>query len=139
MNTKSVVKITKIFMPIFVLLFIGFADLAMAAPTGSESLVQVVSRVEGNVLSIARLLILISYVAGVGFAMAGVLQFKAHKDNPTQTPLSKPVVYLCVGAFLLFLPSLMGTAGKSIFGGNTGDTPTSSINITDIDTASGNQ
>ena len=87
---------------------------------------------KANVLTIARLMVLISYVSGIGFAMAGILQFKAHKDNPAQVPLSKPIVYVCVGAFLLFLPQLMGTTGKSVFGSNAGDINTTNINVNDI-------
>src|SRR5437764_14991876 len=29
-----------------------------------------------------------AYIAGVGFAIIGLLKFKAHKDNPAQIPLS---------------------------------------------------
>lgn len=115
-------------------IFACFYNVAVAgaATGGAESLATVVQRVESNIAAVSRLLILISYVAGVGFAMAGVLQFKAHKDNPTQVPLSKPIVYVCVGAFLLFLPKLMSTAGKSIFGADSAAGPTESIDISNI-------
>ncbi len=66
--------------------------------------------------AIATLLNVVSYVAGVGFALAGVLQFKAHKENPQQVPLSKPIVLIVVAAALLFLPSIMNIAGSSLFG-----------------------
>lgn len=113
---------------ISLLLLLMMCNVADAAASNTESLGQVIGRVESNVLTVARLMVLISYVSGVGFAMAGVLQFKAHKDNPAQVPLSKPIVYVCVGAFLLFLPQLMGTAGKSVFGDNAGDLNADSIN-----------
>lgn len=64
--------------------------------------------------AIAQLLNVAAYVAGVGFALAGVLQFKAHKENPQQTPLSKPVVMIIVAAALLFLPAILKVAGKSL-------------------------
>ena len=67
--------------------------------------------------AIATLLSVASYVAGVGFALAGILQFKAHKENPQQTPLSKPVVMIVVAACLLFLPTILSVAGASVFGG----------------------
>lgn len=66
--------------------------------------------------AISKLLSVASYVAGVGFALAGILQFKAHKEAPTQTPLSKPVVMLVVAACLLFLPTILTVAGSSLFG-----------------------
>jgi len=73
-----------------------------------------------QVRTVANLLVIVAYVAGVGFALAGVVQFKAHKDNPAQVPLSKPLVYLIVGACLLFLPAIMKSAGGTIFK-DTGD------------------
>lgn len=114
------------------LLLLMMLNLFNVANAATESLGAVIGRVEKNVLTIARLMVLISYVAGIGFAMAGILQFKAHKDNPAQVPLSKPIVYVCVGAFLLFLPQLMGTAGKSVFGDNAGELSTTNININEV-------
>ena len=69
-----------------------------------------------QVITIARLLSTVSYVTGVGFALSRILQFKAHKDNPQQIPLSKPVVTIIVATCLLFLPSVLGIAGTSLFG-----------------------
>ena len=66
--------------------------------------------------AIAKLLSVTAYVAGVGFALAGVLQFKTHKENPQQTPLSKPVVMIVVAACLLFLPTILTIAGASLLG-----------------------
>jgi intracellular multiplication protein IcmD len=88
--------------------------------------------IKADIGTVAQLLIVISYIAGVGFALAGIIQFKAHKDNPTQTPLSKPMVYLIVGACLLFLPTVIRTAGQSVFGSEkqTGEeSQTSTITI----------
>ena len=84
-----------------------------AADTG---LGKVAATVTDQLGAMATLMVYVAYVAGVGFALAGVLQFKAHKDNPQQTPLSKPIVLILVAACLLFLPSVMKAAGGSIFG-----------------------
>lgn len=94
------------------------ATLAVGAAYGEgNDLAAVSSTLTTQIKSLAGLLVIVAYVAGIGFALAGVIQFKAHKDNPAQVPLSKPIVYLGVGACLLFLPALMGTAGNTIFGG----------------------
>jgi intracellular multiplication protein IcmD len=90
----------------------------VSAGTG-EDLTKVVDRVQTNIGSLTPLLSLISYIAGIAFCIAGIVQFKAHKDNPTQVPLSKPLVYIGVGSALLFLPSIVSTAGQTIFGGGT--------------------
>ena len=89
-----------------------------AVAGSSQSLSDIVSNVQGNVLTLGPLLTIISYVAGVGFAIGGIVKFKAHKDNPTQVSLSQPIVLLFVGAALLFLPSIMASAGSTVFGGS---------------------
>ncbi len=91
------------------------ANVATAAGN-AQSLSSIAKNVQGNILSIVTLLIVIAYVAGVGFALAGILQFKAHKENPAQVPLSKPIVLIAVAACLLFLPTIMQTAGSTVFG-----------------------
>jgi len=96
------------------LLFLS--ELAYAA--AAQSLSDIVGNVQGNILVLGPLLTVVSYISGVGFAIAGIVQFKAHKDNPAQVPLSKPMVYLGVGAALLFLPSIMTSAGQTVFAGS---------------------
>lgn len=110
-------------------LILNYLNIANAAV---EDMTTVVQRIEKNINSVGRLMVLISYVAGIGFAMAGVLQFKAHKDNPTQVPLSKPIVYICVAAFLLFLPQLMTTAGKTVFDSTTDLSTKDNLKVEDI-------
>lgn len=86
------------------------------ADAGSTGVGKIATNVTEQLGSVAQLLVYIAYVAGVGFALAGILQFKAHKDNPQQTPLSKPVMLVIVAACLLFLPTVMSAAGGTIFG-----------------------
>lgn len=89
-----------------------FASMAFA---GGQDITALTTKVKTQATAIAQLLNVAAYVAGVGFALAGVLQFKAHKDNPQQTPLSKPVVMIVVAACLLFLPTVLDIAGESLF------------------------
>lgn len=98
----------------------------------AQTLTELADNLQKNVKSLDTLLTIISYIAGVGFCIAGILQFKAHKDNPAQVPLSKPMVYLGVGAALLFLPSIMSSAGSTIFG--TGNTTNAGAGKTGLDT-----
>lgn len=116
MNTMLITKTKKYLKLISPVLLITVTNLAIASGSSGQSLGAIVNNVQKNVLSLISLLIIIAYVAGVGFALAGILQFKAHKDNPTQVPLSKPIVFLAVAACLLFMPSIMKTAGKTVFG-----------------------
>lgn len=67
--------------------------------------------------AVGQLIVAIAFLAGIGFIMAAIFKFKQHKDNPTQIPLGTPLAMLVIGAFLVFLPSLIGPAGVTIFGG----------------------
>lgn len=94
------------------------SNLALAADAttaGEGSLGSVAATITGSMTNVAKLITATSYVAGVGFALMGMLKLKAHKDNPTQVPLSQPIVLLCIAAGLVFLPSLIKTAGKTVW------------------------
>ena len=71
-------------------------------------------------VSVAKLITAGSYLAGLGFAIGGILKFKQHKDNPTQVTIGQPIALIFVAAALLFLPSILGVAGYTLFeGGGT--------------------
>lgn len=82
-----------------------------------QSLGDVASNVTDSMTNVGKLITAASYVAGVGFALMGMLKFKAHKDNPSQTPLSQPIVLLAIAAGLVFLPSLISTTGQTVWKG----------------------
>lgn len=69
---------------------------------------------------LAKLITAGAYMAGIGFVMASMLKFKAHKDNPTQIPIGTPIALLFVGSALIFLPHIFIIAGYTIFGGTSG-------------------
>lgn len=111
MNNKSLGRIA------FASLLMADMFYSCAFAAGSDvGLGKVASTVTDQLGAMANLMVYVAYVSGVGFALAGILQFKAHKENPQQTPLSKPIVLIIVAACLLFLPSVMSAAGGSIFG-----------------------
>lgn len=95
------------------LVLMGVSGLVFA---DGQSITDIAKTVTTEATAVAKLLSVASYVAGVGFAMAGILQFKAHKENPQQVQLSKPVVMIIVAACLLFLPTILTIAGTSLFG-----------------------
>jgi len=43
---------------------------------------------------------------------------KLQKDNPTQVPVSTPIVFIFVAAALLFAPSTFRSTGGTLFGGD---------------------
>ncbi len=65
--------------------------------------------------NLAKLITASSYVAGFGFAAAGILKFKAHKDNPTQVPLGAPVALVFFGAALIFFTHYFWYCGRNYF------------------------
>lgn len=104
-----------------------------AAPSGGIS--DVANTVTSNLTGVAKLITAASYVAGLGFAVGAILKFKAHKDNPTQITVGTPIALVFIAAALLFLPSLMTSAGKTLFtsGGKTAGVG----GTTDFENASG--
>ena len=85
---------------------------------GGQTLGGIADNVQSTMNSVAKLLTAVSYVAGVGFALMGMLKLKAHKDQPTQVPLSQPLMLLAIAAGLVFLPSLISSLGATVWGGS---------------------
>lgn len=85
----------------------------------AQSAGQVATEILGSFSQIARLITAGSYLAGLAFAVGAIMKFKQHKDNPTQVPIGTPLGLLFIAAALLFLPSILGVAGQTLFGGGT--------------------
>jgi intracellular multiplication protein IcmD len=108
------------------LLFLFSSELFAVEPTTSSTpdLGAAANTVRTSLENVASLITAASYVAGIGFAMMGLLKLKAHKDNPSQTALSVPITLLVIAAGLVFLPSIIKTAGATIWGGDADATGT---------------
>lgn len=87
---------------------------AVAAQSG-EGLGKTVTKVTGQLANVRQLIIYVAYVAALGFVFAGVVKFKAHRDNPTQVPLSAPIVLLVVGILLGSIPQVLDIGSESVF------------------------
>lgn len=85
---------------------------ALAAVSGIG---EIASNITGNLKAVAKLITAGSYVAGMAFAVGAVAKFKQHKDNPTQIPLSTPIVLLFVGIALIFIPAVFQAGGGTLF------------------------
>ncbi|HLF66771.1 MAG TPA: type IV secretion protein IcmD [Gammaproteobacteria bacterium] len=102
--------------------FVGqvFAQTTIGATTGTGlTLGGVADQITGSFFQLGKLMIAISYLAGIGFCIASMFKFKQHKDNPTQIPLGTPLALLTLGIILVFMPSLFGPAGTTLFGSAT--------------------
>jgi intracellular multiplication protein IcmD len=82
-----------------------------------------IGNLAGNVTStfgqVAQVVTAGAYVAGFGFAVAAILKFKAHKDNPTQIPIGTPIALLLIAVALIFVPTIFGVTGATLFGSAT--------------------
>ncbi len=92
-----------------------FVNYVLAAQSAGD----VASTIVGSFAQIAKLITAGAYLGGLAFTIGAIMKFKQHKDNPTQVPIGTPIALLFIGAALLFLPSLLGVAGQTIFGGGT--------------------
>jgi intracellular multiplication protein IcmD len=94
---------------------IGLALLMVAGIAMADSIGGVAGRVKDSLGNVASMLGAASYVIGTGMFMVAIFQLKQHKENPTQTPLSKPMLFFVVAASLLYLPTLMGVTSGTLF------------------------
>lgn len=72
--------------------------------------------IASSVNEVPRLLSVLSYLVGLGLAIAGILKLKAHVDNP-QTPLKEGVIRLGAGGACLALPLIIEAMSTSIGSG----------------------
>ncbi|KTD05648.1 type IV secretion protein IcmD [Fluoribacter gormanii] len=100
-----------------------------AAAGGAMSIGGMASTITGSFTNLTKLITAGSYLAGLGFSIGAIMKFKQHKDNPTQIPIGTPIALVFIAAALLFLPSILGVTGVTMFGGSGGSTagPTGTV------------
>lgn len=112
------------------LLPIGLLAIAgHAFADSSMTLGGMASQIITSFTSLTKLITAGSYLAGMGFSVAAIMKFKQHKDNPTQIPVGTPIALIFIAAALLFLPSILGVTGSTMFGSGGGQTagPTGTV------------
>ena len=78
------------------------------------------SEITSSFSQLTKLITAGSYLAGLAFSIGAIMKFKQHKDNPTQIPIGTPIALVFIAAALLFLPTILGIAGFTMFGGGGG-------------------
>lgn len=91
------------------------------ASAGTETIGTLASNITGSLSGIAKLIQGVAYVAGAAFAVGAIMKFKAHKDSPQQTPIGQPIALIFIAAALIFLPSVIKSTGKTVFGSSTAE------------------
>jgi intracellular multiplication protein IcmD len=112
--------------------FVCLAMLALvsqSASAGGLTMGGMASQVYGSFTQITKLVTAGSYLAGLGFSIGAIFKFKMHKDNPTQVPVGTPIALVFIAAALLFLPTILGITGATMFGtaGGTTAGPTGTV------------
>lgn len=93
-----------------------------AAAGGNLTIGGMASSITSSFSSLTKLVTAGSYLAGLGFSIGAIMKFKQHKDNPTQIPIGTPIALVFIAAALLFLPSILGVTGATMFGSSGGKT-----------------
>lgn len=104
---------------VFVVALCALSVTAFAAGSGSSTtggIGGIASNITGSFEAIGKLMIGVAYLAGIGFAIAGIFKFKQHKDNPQQIPIGTPIALMVIAVALVFLPGFFKPAGETIFG-----------------------
>jgi intracellular multiplication protein IcmD len=100
--------------------FVGFAffntAFAVADCKTGGGLSGIACNVINSFQNIAKLITAASFIAGLGFAVASIFKFKAHKDNPTQITIGVPIAMLFIAVALLFTVYLFTQLGVTVFG-----------------------
>ncbi len=90
---------------------------ACASMERPETFGQVLCNIKMNTFQgVFKLIFVFAYVSGTGLLVAAIFKLKQVKDNPTQIPVSTPMVLFMCAALLLYLPEIIVPAGETIFG-----------------------
>ncbi|BCA94129.1 hypothetical protein TUM19329_04900 [Legionella antarctica] len=95
---------------------IGFLAIVCQETAASPSVGKMASSITSSFTNVAKLITAGSYLAGLGFSIGAIMKFKQHKDNPTQVPVGTPIALVFIAAALLFLPTILGVTGMTMFG-----------------------
>lgn len=93
---------------------------AFAAAGGFDT---IAGNIEESVGEVPRLLSVLSYLAGIGLGISGVLKLKDHVENPQNAPLKTGAVRLGVGGALLAMPTVLNAMTGSIGTAGTASIP----------------
>lgn len=102
---------------LLIAIFASLAGLTVVEPSfAAQTIGTIAANVTESFGNLAKLITAAAYIAGLGFAVGAVLKFKQHKDNPTQIPIGTPIALIFIAAALVFMPSILGVTGATLFG-----------------------
>jgi len=89
------------------------------AAAANKNFNDISTNIIAGIESVPGLLIGVSYMMGLLFAILGCLKIKDHVENPSQTALKDGVIRLAIGGALLALPIVLQAMQDLINDGNT--------------------
>ena len=115
----------------------GFAVMAASLLSATDASAQasagkIANTVTGNVQSIGNLLLSGSFLAGVGFAGAGLLKVKKAADSDGRDPYGPGLWRLGVGGALVGLPALTAAMRGTLFGTGTDTVAASTMTFSTV-------
>ncbi len=108
---------------------LGLMMFAGEAAATSLTIGGMASAITGSFSQLTKLITAGAYLAGLAFSVGAIMKFKQHKDNPQSVPIGTPIALVFIAAALLFLPTILGIAGGTMFGSGGGSTagPTGTV------------
>lgn len=77
----------------------------LSVSTGyADSIGDLADNLMGPVAGLGKILNAICFIAGTGFILGALLQYKYHRENPQQVRISTPIVLLCLGLIIIAIP-----------------------------------
>jgi len=83
--------------------------------TFASDFLTVIDNVSGPITLFTQAIYSACYVIGIGFLFGSIVQYRQHRQNPTQVRISTPIFLLIAGIVLLFLPWLLGLSTATEF------------------------
>ncbi len=79
-------------------------SVAYADTVPGQSLGQISNNMLEPIGVFTHIMYSILYIVGGAFIAGSVIQYKAYRDNPLQTPISRPIALLILGLVLVAIP-----------------------------------
>lgn len=98
------------------LFFTALSTMLLAGPAFAEGLGQRGKDIGETINTWTVVLVIAASLVGIALMIAGGLQLKKYADNPQQTPISKPLIYLISGIIIFGISATSSTMKETLFG-----------------------
>jgi hypothetical protein len=100
------------------LLFVKSGAYAATTYAAQEGLVERLVALRDTVNTGTTLVVSVSVLIGLALLVSGGLQLKKYSEDPRQTPISKPLIFIIAGSLIFGLSATSDTMMTTIFGEN---------------------